>query len=192
MVTRPSKNPRAALDRPLHHPLHPEPLRQEFTALYMEWWPIVWSAARKQLFCDADADGAAQDVFLRLWTKGPRAWTVSYPRSFFRTAGRNEALMILRRRERQSPLRDQFAAILPSSELTPDELAARSEAVQLIEAAIAQLPARCARVISLVLSDDLTNDEIAKHLGIRTGAVEKQRARARRILQRLLPPFLPW
>jgi RNA polymerase sigma-70 factor (ECF subfamily) len=100
--------------------------------------------------------------------------------------------MILRRRERQSPLRDQFAAILPSSELTPDELAARSEAVQLIEAAIAQLPARCARVISLVLFDDLTNDEIAKHLGIRTGAVEKQRARARRILQRLLPPFLPW
>jgi RNA polymerase sigma-70 factor, ECF subfamily len=177
-------------DRTPHVTLKPSSLHHEFTALYLRWWPVAWSAARMHLFCDADADGAAQKIFLRLWAKGQAAWPRTHPETFFRNAGRNEALMILRRHGPLEQFDDRLARILTASDATPCEYTEGMEALETIGVAIAELPPRCRQVLALVVFEGLTNTEIAERLGISVGAVEKQRARARRILRERLPPNL--
>lgn len=72
----------------------------EFAAMYRMWRHVVLEAADAVLQSEADARDAAQQVFLRLWESG--GWRqIEDPEPFFGRAGRNEALTILRRRDRR-------------------------------------------------------------------------------------------
>lgn len=166
--------------------LQPDPFALEFADLYRRGYPIVWASARARLPCDADADGVAQDVFLRLWKAGSDTWPRANAPAFFRRAGRNEAVSRIRHRRRLTALTATIAEGLGSQSATPDEYAARAEARLIVGAAIRRLPPRCRTVVRLALLDGLTNAEIAKRLGIGVGAVEKQQARGRWLLASLL------
>lgn len=161
-------------------------MAEQFTELYHRWWPVVRLAASEILSGGADAEDAAQQVFLRLWQKDFGASLATRPESYFRAAGRNEALMILRRRRNQVLLTQDVAELLDSCDLAPDERVALQELRQLISGAIVELPPRCREVMSLAVVGGLTNAEIARSVGIGIGAVEKQRARGRRLFARVL------
>lgn len=163
-----------------------ERVEEDFAVLYRRYQPIVESAARELLVCDADAENVAHDVFLRLWKRGPDAWPKGSPEAFFRRAGRNGALTAHRRAKHELPSADDFLATLPSSNPTPEEELVRSELRHLTADAIQDLPPRCADVIRLVVERGFSSAEIANYLGIGVGAVEKQRARGRRLLERRL------
>lgn len=147
---------------------------------------MAWSAARALLPCDAAADDTAQQVFLGLWDQGPDAWREDLPRRYFERAGRNQAQKWLERRSRSVPLPDPGSRPWVAADRGPHELVVRAERAQLVREALETLPDRCRSVMRLVVDERLTNREIADRLGVGAGAVEKQRARARRLLRKEL------
>lgn len=162
----------------------------EFEDLYRGWYGVVWVAARGRLSCDVDADTAAQRVFARLLRRGPAAWQIVRRENFFSCAGRNEALTLLRQQRRLEPLEPDLAATLKSPGPQPDDEVARKELHSILLRAIANLPSRCRRVMSLVYFESLTHREIAEQLGVTIEAVEKQVTRGRRLLKADLQAIL--
>lgn len=157
-----------------------------FAELYSRGWPVAWSAARALLPCDAAADDAVQQVFFGLWEQGPDAWREDLPDRYFDRAGRNQAQKWLERRSHKVPLPDPGSRAWVAADRRPDELVVRAERARLVREALEVLPDRCRTVMQLLLDEDLTNREIADRLGVGVGAVEKQKARARRLLRKEL------
>jgi RNA polymerase sigma-70 factor (ECF subfamily) len=160
-----------------------------FVRLYLEWWPIVRASAEPLLESSADAEDAAQSVFMRLWTK--RSWRlIRSPGSFFRKAGRSEAVTMPRRRRSRGRIRsvslDELPSlVLESRGLRPDQDVLRAESRRLFERAVASLSSRCRHVCRLFFFDELERREIAERLGVTIKAVEKQLARGRKHLREM-------
>lgn len=150
-----------------------------FDAMYEAWRATAVAAALAILESRAEAEDAAERVFLRLWRNGGW-WRVEDPEPFFREAGRNEALNGLRRRRKTVPLSADLMETLPAHTRNPAQETARVETWSLVERAIAALPARCRMVCRLVFLDGLTHREVGERLGVTAKAVEKQVARGRR------------
>ena len=91
-----------------------------------------------------------------------------------------------RLREQFGPEYDRTVAELGSTRSAEKELTARQE-LALLEHAIAQLPAGCRTVLLLRKVELLSHREIADRLGIAVSTVEKQHARALRLLRAALP-----
>lgn len=160
---------------------------REFVLLYQKYWSVVRDEAERVLKTEADAQDAAQRVFQRLWASG--GWHKIVNRTaFFQTAGRNEALSLLRRQEKQRevPLSEDIASVLRSQEPSPETTLLRSERRDLVLRLIGYLPPRCGLVSALVFVDGLTHREVSERLGITVGAVEKQVARGRRRIRQLI------
>jgi len=127
----------------------------------------------------AVAEDLAQDTWLRLATGAVPA-TVASPQGYvFRVAG-NLALDRLRQDRSRSrvmaahPPDDGVADVAPGAERG---LAARQRLAMLM-AAVEELPPRCREVFVLRRFEDLTQDEIARRLGISRNMVEKHLRRA--------------
>lgn len=159
----------------------------QFAFLYQTYWSVVRDEAEKVLKSKADALDVAQRVFQRLWASGE--WHGIVNRAvFFRTAGRNEALSLLRRRRTRPeiPLSGAIASVLRSEEPSPEAALLRSERRDLALKLIDYLPSRCRLVCTLVFVDGLTHREVSEKLGITIGAVEKQVARGRRRIREMM------
>lgn len=152
-----------------------------FEGLYQDWWETVRSTAMTILGADDAAQDVAQRVFLRLWHSG--AWRrIDCPREFFRRAAVNGAVSAGRRTRRRYELLRELARLPASFGLSPENELLRKEQFEALERLIETLPPRCGLVCSLVFLGELTHLEAARVLGITPKAVEKQVARARRLL----------
>lgn len=163
-------------------PLHDPQLTEAFAALVRRWWPVVVEGAWLILEDVADAEDVAQTVFQRLW--GSSEWrTLGSPGSYFRRAARKEALHARRDRDRRRAWREgvRFDPQYPHPGRVegPDELVARGESRARLTRSLAGLPPQCRRVMELVLLEGWTQGEVAAELGITPKAVEKQVARGR-------------
>lgn len=160
----------------------------ELARLYEEWFDVACAAAREVVQSRMDAEDAAERVFMRL-CRARSLPSIKRPRRFFRRAGRNEALSMMRHRQifpwtfAHTPV---AAATIKSSAPKPDERLQRSERRALAARLVSQLPPRCRATCSLVFLDGLTHREAAERLSITRKAVEKQVARGRRILRNLI------
>jgi RNA polymerase sigma-70 factor (ECF subfamily) len=154
---------------------------ERFTELYHSWWPYVRRTAHDLLPCNADAEDAAQRVFLRLWKGG--AWKdIANPKQFFRKAARNEAFKTLRRRRHRHLLTEHQAAALRSRDRDIATTLIREESWGRLQELLLGLPRRCAALMTLTILHGMTRREAAKHLDITVKAVEKQVTRCHKIL----------
>jgi RNA polymerase sigma-70 factor (ECF subfamily) len=158
----------------------------DFTGMYRRWWDVVFEAAEGVLHSEADAHDAAQRVFARLWANG--GWRrIEDPEGFFRRAGRNAALTVVRRRRRRRTvhLAPGLLDELRSPRSSPEETLLRSEQRDLALRIVGLLPPRCGLVCALVYLEGHSHGEVAERLGISPRAVEKQVARGRRHLREI-------
>ena len=131
-----------------------------------------------------DAQDVAHDAYSKVYqTMADRP--VEQPQGLLFTTARNLAINQLRRRDR-SPVQGAPADII---ELSPTqapgvvrEVMARQEWAA-TEAAIARLPLGCRAVFLLCRFEGLTHPEAGARLGISRKTVEKQHARALRLLR---------
>jgi RNA polymerase sigma-70 factor (ECF subfamily) len=135
----------------------------------------------------SDAQDVAHDAYSKVYqTMADKA--VQQPQGLLFTTARNLAINQLKRRDR-SPVQGAPADII---ELSPTqapgvvrEVMARQEWAA-TEAAIARLPLGCKAVFLLCQFEGLTHPLVAARLGISRKTVEKQHARALRLLRALL------
>lgn len=163
------------------------PPRRDFAALYRETLGPLRRYLARLLGNKAEAQDVAHDAYLRLYPTANDAH-IERPEAVLYTTARRLAINRLKRRS-IAP----FATAPASSDAATAESAGVAQLVmarqelRLLEAALAELPAGCRTVLLLRKVELLSHREIAARLGIAISTVEKQHARALRLLRAALP-----
>ncbi len=160
--------------------------RRNFAALYRATVAPLRRYLARFLGDPVEAQDVAHDAYLRLYSAEARA-PAENPEGLLFTTARRLALNRIKRR-RIAPIAGETAS--PDAAPSPapgvvQEVMARQELRQL-ESAIAQLPPGCRAVLLLRKVELLSHREIANRLGIAVSTVEKQHARALRLLRAAL------
>lgn len=169
----------------------PVPTRRDFATLYRSTVAPLRRYLARLLGNRSEAQDVAHDAYLRVYPNIEKD-TVVQPEAVLYTTARRLAINRLRRRS-ISPISTESLAVETSASTTPgvaQQVMARQE-LQLLEQAIAQLPEGCRNVLLLRKVELLSHREIAERLGIAISTVEKQHARALRLLRATLPAELP-
>jgi RNA polymerase sigma-70 factor (ECF subfamily) len=179
-----------------------EPAReQQLTAeqVFREYGPRVYSVAWRLLANDADAEDVTQDVLVQVVRKLGTFRGDSALTTWLYRVTVNAALAHRRKRAqcKERPLSEPVARSLDGTDRAgpvrhwaapPDEQALSRELRQLIEAAIAGLPALYRDVYVLSDVENLPNAEIGAMLGLSLPAVKSRLHRARGLMRTALAP----
>ncbi|MBL9203258.1 MAG: sigma-70 family RNA polymerase sigma factor [Opitutaceae bacterium] len=184
-----SPGPPRALPAESAMPDDPEPPapRRDFAALYRDTVAPLRRYLARLLGNRTEAQDVAHDAYLRVYPSAdnPR---IAKPEALLYTTARRLAINRLKRRS-IAPFatcpapEDAVAASAPG---VAQQVIARQE-LSLLEAALADLPEGCRAVLLLRKVELLSHREIADRLGIAISTVEKQHARALRLLRTALP-----
>jgi RNA polymerase sigma-70 factor (ECF subfamily) len=134
-----------------------------------------------------EAQDIAHDAYVRVYPK-VQDQSARSPEAVLYTTARRLAINQLKRRS-IAPFRPCHDGLETAASAAPgvaQQVMARQELAQL-EAAIAQLPPGCRAVLLLRKIELLSHREIASRLGLAVSTVEKQHARALRLLRAALP-----
>jgi RNA polymerase sigma-70 factor (ECF subfamily) len=159
---------------------------RDFAALYRATIAPLRRYLARFLGNPAEAEDVAHDAYLRVFpTEGKRP--AEKPEALLYTTARRLAINRLKRRS-IAPFTRQ--ALEPETTASPapgvvQQVMARQE-LQQLQQAIGQLPAGCRNVLLLRKVELLSHQEISERLGIAISTVEKQHARALRLLRALL------
>ena len=138
-------------------------------------------------FPSIEADDVVQESYLKL-LKARALGRIDSSRAYFFSVARNTALTLFRRRKLYS---DVPVADLPEARMVDDrqnvvETAHANQRVELVIAAIDELPARCRAVLQLAAIERKSVPEIASRLGISEATVYVQMARGIRKCARFI------
>jgi RNA polymerase sigma-70 factor (ECF subfamily) len=128
----------------------------------------------------ADAEEAVQEALVRAWLGREGCRSPQAPLPWLLEITRNEARRVARREALRASLE-----LFDSAPTEDDELAGTAARVT-VEQALRQLADRDQRVLLMRYSEDLSQVEVARRLGLPEGTVKVRLHRARRRLRRLL------
>lgn len=143
-------------------------------SLFQQYYGELLRFVTAKLGCRDQAADVVQDTFLRVRAVNDLAG-IAQPRAFLYKTALNLMVDLFRRqrvRAEQSTGLD-LAEHLQSTAPRQDDAVEAKERVQLLYAAIAELPPRCRQVFLLHKFMDLSHAEIAGRLGISKNMVEK-------------------
>ncbi len=170
---------------------------EAFSRLVEAYAPRLYRLLLKMLRHPQDAEDALQETFVKAYRALPDFDGRAQLSTWLYRIAVNEALMIIRRKEIETISVD--APTGPDDEAGPydlvdwcclpeDELLT-AEARQVLEEAVARLPASLRMVFLLRDVEGLSTRETAEALGISEGAVKVRLSRARERLRRLVSAY---
>ena len=163
------------------------PSRRDLASLYEATIAPLRRYLTRLLGNTTEAQDVAHDAYLRVYPNGDKT-SADQPEAVLYTTARRLAINRLKRRS-ISPFSPDGNAVDTAASAAPgvaQQVMARQE-LRLLEDAIAQLPEGCRAVLLLRKVELLSHREIAGRLGIAVSTVEKQHARALRLLRAALP-----
>jgi RNA polymerase sigma factor (sigma-70 family) len=159
----------------------------DFAALYRSTIAPLRRYLTRLLGNTTEAQDVAHDAYLRVYP-APGKPAAIQPEAVLYTTARRLAINRLKRRS-ISPFAPGSPSVETAASASPgvaQQVMARQE-FGLLQEAIAQLPEGCRAVLLLRKVELLSHREIADRLGIAVSTVEKQHARALRLLRAALP-----
>lgn len=161
-----------------------DPAPPDFGSFYRATVEPLRRYLARMLGSPVDAQDISHDAYARVYESFERE-RVEQPRAFLYTTARRLALNQIKRRK-IAPVREADGDLIELAPATAPSVErvvmARQEWAQL-ETAIAALPPGCRRVLLLCKVEGLSHAEIGARLGIAVSTVEKQHARALRLLR---------
>ena len=167
------------------------PQARDFASVYQATLAPLRAYLTRLLGNAAEAQDVAHDAYLRVYPT-LQSKPVERPEALLYVTARRLAINKLKRRS-ISPISREALNLDIASSSTPgvtQQVMAKQE-LQLLESAISKLPQGCRSVLLLRKVDLLSHKEIAERLGIAVSTVEKQHARALRLLREMLPGVRP-
>jgi RNA polymerase sigma-70 factor (ECF subfamily) len=160
---------------------------RDFAGLYRATVAPLRRYLARLLGDHAEAQDIAHDAYLRVY-RATLGHPAEKPEALLYTTARRLAINRLKRRSIapfvREPADPEAASNAPG---VVNKVIARQE-LQALEQAIAELPPGCRAVLLLRKVELLSHREIAARLGITISTVEKQHARALRLLRTALTP----
>jgi len=158
----------------------------DFTVLYESTVARLRRYLARILGDRGEAQDVAHDAYLRVF-RFEEKHAADNPEALLYTTARRLAINRLKRRKiapisREELVPDNISADQPG---VSDEVMARQELAE-VQQAIERLPAGCRQVLLLRKVELLSHREISQRLGIAISTVEKQHARALRLLRTAL------
>ena len=192
-VLTPASSPRPTDPSPVNRlaivpPVPDEPEKpKDFTSLYRATIAPLRRYLTRLLGNTTEAQDVAHDAYLRVYPSEQKA-PAQHPEALLYVTARRLAINRLKRRS-ISPFAHSAADLDSAASASPSvqqQVMARQE-LALLQAAIAELPEGCRAVLLLRKVELLSHREIGQRLGIAVSTVEKQHARALRLLRAALP-----
>ena len=154
--------------------------RQAWDALVERYAPLIWSICRRHRLEPADAEDAAQNVWLKLVDHLDSLRVPAALPAWLATTTRRECGRILRTARRPCDAGHALAAgVIPDNHAQAAEqdlLAAERHAA--LREAFGQLPPGCQQLLALLIHDPaLSYAEISARLGIPAGSIGPSRRR---------------
>jgi RNA polymerase sigma-70 factor (ECF subfamily) len=148
---------------------------------------LVFSVAYRIVLNRTDAEDLVQSIFIRVFG-GLKTFVAGTDfKSWLYTIAFNTSLNAQKQAKRQQAVARKAAAEAPTSDRSdPGAALMSSEAREVIEDAIAQLPEEQRVVLHLRLREGLTHEEIAKIVKVPPATVTSRLFLARKKLERLL------
>ncbi len=170
---------------------------EAFSRLVEAYAPRLYRLLLKMLRHPQDAEDALQETFVKAYRALPNFDGRSQLSTWLYRIAVNEALMVLRRKEVEtisvdaplSPEEEQEHIELVDWCCIPEEELLSAETRQVLEEAVARLPASLRMVFLLRDVEGLSTREVAETLGLSEGAVKVRLSRARERLRKLLAPY---
>ena len=152
----------------------------EIQHIYLHTRPRLQQFFHRRLRCPDTASDLVQDVYLRLPKLEPSPCTSQEVRNWLFRVAANLTVDHVRGEQRRAGLLEEFygGETEIGETATPEQAALASEQVLQLQAALSELPGRCAEILYLSRIEGLTHAQIAARLGISKSLVEKQVARA--------------
>ena len=173
-------------DSPVRMSVEPEK-NKDFASLYRATLAPLRRYLARLLGNRSEAQDVAHDAYLRVYPSVEKQ-AVERPEALLYVTARRLAINRLKRRS-ISPISHHATEVETAASSVPgvqQQVMARQELL-FLEQAIAELPAGCRAVLLLRKVELLSHREIADRLGIAVSTVEKQHARALRLLRAALP-----
>ena len=168
---------------PAHLKSEPPSTSRDFAGLYRATVAPLRRYLSRLLQSESEAQDVAHDAYMRIYARGALERADCAEAVLYTTARRLAFNQLKRRRVGPfEPLAaPQDATVSPSPGVV-QQVMARQELAQ-VEEAIAALPPGCRTVLLLRKVELLSHQEIGERLGISVSTVEKQHARALRLLR---------
>ena len=159
---------------------------------------MVFATAVRLLGDPADAEDAAQTVFLKAFERFDDLRESEAAGGWLKTTTRNACLNHLSRYRSRRRLFSEiddggaadlaYADSIESSGAAADDLLARADAAEALEAAVRALPDHQRVPLVLFHFEDASYEEIARALGVSLGKIKTDIHRGREALRRMLTP----
>jgi RNA polymerase sigma factor (sigma-70 family) len=164
-----------------------EPIGQrEFSLLYRSTLVPLRRYLTRLLGNASEAQDVAHDAYVRVYPT-ISSQSARRPAAFLYTAARRLAINRLKHRSISPIARDAFIPEMSASgEPGVEQQVINRQELDILEEAIAQLPEGCRGVLLMCKIEQLSHKEIADRLSIAVSTVEKQHARALRLLRTAL------
>ena len=166
----------------------PESLRANFASFYSATLTPLRRYLARMLGNPGDAEDLAHDAYVRVY-KAMDGQHVERPEAFLFTTARRLAFNQIKRRQiaaGSGRRRGEDHRVLPAGDPGVERVVMARQEWARLEAAIAALPAGCRTVLLLRKGEHLSHEAIGLRLGIAVSTVEKQHARALRLLRAAL------
>ncbi len=160
--------------------------REAFAHLVEAYQTPVYNLAYRMLGDPVEAEDAAQETFLRAYTRLNTYRPERKFSSWLLAIASHHCIDRLRRRRFQCPSLDEVTPWLASDGDQPEEAVIERERRDEVQALLDELPAPYRATVILRYWYDLSYREIAEAMGITEGAVKSRLHRARRMLARHL------
>ena len=150
---------------------------QDLQTLYGNHHGWLQGWLRRRLGNAFDAADLAQDTFVRILVSG-RMPDAGQSRAHLTQIAKGLVIDLHRRRVLEAAYLEALAHLPQTLAPSPEERALALEALLLLDAALAMLPAKVRETFMLSQLDGLTYSQIAHQLGLSVGAIRKYMLRA--------------
>ena len=159
---------------------------EAFKTLFEMFYPKVKVFLVKLLKDDKASEDIAQDIFVKLWSMGPSLPEISSFNAYLYRMTKNAAINYLRDRKPSVDISELL--IICDGDIEQEYY--RKEKELLVRLAVEQMPSQRKRIFTMSRYQGMTNDEIAKSLGLSKHTVENHLTLALKELREIVVAFV--
>ena len=146
---------------------------ESFEAIYTRYWEQLFTSAYIILRDHNSSKDVVQDIFIWLWEKRANVKIGSIA-AYLKAAVRFKIANLIRGDRIRESFYTEVIEFKSNLAPTPSQLAEVKEMQEIIQQAVNQLPRQCRTIYQLRRERQLSNQEIAEHLGLSLKTVENQ------------------